>query len=131
VAGIEGNYFAPVVVTNLPRRHALIREELFAPFLTITRVATFEEAIAEANDVGYGLSAGIFSSDDEELATFIDDIEAGVIYLNRAAGATTGACPGVHLSVAGSEVGSSARAGSDSGTGRIHARAEPHHRSGG
>jgi 1-pyrroline-5-carboxylate dehydrogenase len=111
VAGLEGNYFAPVVVTDLPRGHALTRGELFAPFLTITRVATFEEAIAEANDVGYGLSAGIYSSDDRELATFIDDIEAGVIYLNRAAGATTGAWPGVQSFCGWKRSGSSGKGG--------------------
>jgi 1-pyrroline-5-carboxylate dehydrogenase len=111
VAGLEGNYFAPVVVADLPRGHALTRDELFAPFLTITRVATFEDAIAEANDVGYGLSAGIYSSDDSELATFIDDIEAGVIYLNRAAGATTGAWPGVQSFCGWKRSGSSGKGG--------------------
>jgi 1-pyrroline-5-carboxylate dehydrogenase len=111
VAGLEGNFFSPVVVTDLPRGHALTRDELFAPFLTITRVATFEEAIAEANDVGYGLSAGIYSSDDRELATFIEDIEAGVIYLNRAAGATTGAWPGVQSFCGWKRSGSSGKGG--------------------
>jgi len=111
VAGIEGNYFSPVVVTDLPRGHALTREELFAPFLTITRVATFEEAIAEANDVGYGLSAGIYSSDDRELATFLEDIEAGVIYLNRPAGATTGAWPGNQSFCGWKRSGSSGKGG--------------------
>jgi 1-pyrroline-5-carboxylate dehydrogenase len=111
VAGLEGNYFSPVVVTDLPPGHALTREELFAPFLTITRVATFEEAIAEANDVGYGLSAGIYSSDDRELAAFIEDIEAGVIYLNRAAGATTGAWPGKQSFCGWKRSGSSGKGG--------------------
>ena len=89
----------------------MTRDELFAPFLTITRVASFEEAIAEANDVGYGLSAGIYSSDDSELATFIDEIEAGVIYLNRAAGATTGAWPGVQSFCGWKRSGSSGKGG--------------------
>lgn len=89
-----GNFFAPIVA-ELPRGHALTRDELFAPFLTITRVDGFDEAVAEANAVDYGLSAGVFSRDDGEIEQFFDEIEAGVTYSNRAAGATTGAWPGV------------------------------------
>ena len=43
----------------------------------------------------YGLSAGIYTSDENELATFLEHVEAGVVYANRASGATTGAWPGV------------------------------------
>lgn len=93
--GRDGNFYAPIVVADLPRGHALTREELFAPFLTITRVAGFDAALAEANAVDYGLSAGVFSQDDDEVEQFYDEIEAGVLYSNRADGATTGAWPGV------------------------------------
>jgi 1-pyrroline-5-carboxylate dehydrogenase len=91
----DGNWFAPVVVAGLPIGHALTREELFGPFLTITEVDTFDDALAEANDVPYGLTAGVFSRDEAEIDQFVEQIEAGVIYVNRAAGATTGAWPGV------------------------------------
>src|SRR5207247_2582318 len=50
---------------------------------------------AEANAAPYGLTAGVFSRDDEELDRFLDEIEAGVVYVNRRAGATTGAWPGI------------------------------------
>ena len=43
----------------------------------------------------YGLTAGVFSRDDDELDRFLDEIEAGVVYVNRRAGATTGAWPGI------------------------------------
>ena len=108
---LKGNYFAPVVVVDLPRGHALTRHELFAPFLTITRVATFDDAIAEANDVEYGLSAGLFSADQQEIERFVDDIEAGVIYVNRAAGATTGAWPGVQSFCGWKRSGSAGKGG--------------------
>ena len=55
----DGNWFAPIVVSELPAGHALTREELFGPFLTITKVDTFSDALAEANDVSYGLTAGV------------------------------------------------------------------------
>jgi 1-pyrroline-5-carboxylate dehydrogenase len=95
IEGMNGNFFAPIVVADLPRGHALTREELFAPFLTVTRVANFDEALAEANAVDYGLSAGVFSGEETEIEQFYDEIEAGVLYSNRADGATTGAWPGI------------------------------------
>ncbi|NWN89686.1 MAG: aldehyde dehydrogenase family protein [Micrococcaceae bacterium] len=91
----DGNFYDPIVVTDLPRGHSLTRTELFAPFLTITLVESFEEALAEANAVDYGLSAGVYSRDQDELDLFYDTIEAGVVYSNRPQGATTGAWPGV------------------------------------
>ena len=47
-----------------------------------------------ANDACYGLTAGFYSRDAEERRWFFDNIQAGVTYVNRAAGATTGAWPG-------------------------------------
>jgi 1-pyrroline-5-carboxylate dehydrogenase len=111
LAGRPGNFFAPIVVADLPLGHPLTREELFAPFLTITRVATFADAMDEANAVSYGLSAGVFSADEDELATFVDEIQAGVIYVNRAAGATTGAWPGVQSFCGWKLSGSSGKGG--------------------
>jgi 1-pyrroline-5-carboxylate dehydrogenase len=110
VEDLKGNFFAPVVA-ELPRHHALTRTELFAPFLSVIRVATFDDAMAEANDVQYGLSAGLFSSDQQEIDAFIDDIEAGVIYVNRAAGATTGAWPGVQSFCGWKRSGSAGKGG--------------------
>ncbi|HXA55702.1 MAG TPA: aldehyde dehydrogenase family protein [Solirubrobacteraceae bacterium] len=89
----EGWYVEPTVVAGLPLGHPLTREELFLPFLTVTRVATPEEAIAEANAADYGLTAGIFSDDPDEVERFLDELQAGVLYVNRRAGATTGAWP--------------------------------------
>jgi 1-pyrroline-5-carboxylate dehydrogenase len=89
----EGWFVEPTVVRDLPSGHPLTRRELFLPFLTVTPVATLEQAIAEANASDYGLAAGIFSEDEGEIELFLDEIEAGVLYVNRRAGATTGAWP--------------------------------------
>ena len=91
---LPGHFVAPTVVADLPRGHRLEREELFVPLVAVTRVASFDEALAEANAIDYGLTAGVFSRDDAELERFLDEIEAGVVYVNRRAGATTGAWPG-------------------------------------
>jgi 1-pyrroline-5-carboxylate dehydrogenase len=89
----EGWFAEPTIVHRLPRGHPLTRQELFLPFLTITSVANLDEAIAEANDTDYGLTAGIFSEDRHEIERFLDEAQAGVLYVNRRAGATTGAWP--------------------------------------
>ncbi len=89
----DGWFVEPTVVQGLPRGHPLTRRELFLPFLTVTRVATLELAMAEANATDYGLTAGIFSEDEQEIELFLDEAEAGVLYVNRRAGATTGAWP--------------------------------------
>lgn len=95
VQELPGNYYRPIVVNGLPQDHPLTRDELFAPILTIVTVDSFADALEEANAVDYGLSAGVFSGDPEEVEQFLEEIEAGVLYVNRAAGATTGAWPGV------------------------------------
>lgn len=92
----HGYFVEPTVVDGLPHDHALFREELFVPFVTVAKVSSFEEAMAHANRTEYGLTAGIFSQDDGEIAAFFDGIEAGVVYANREAGATTGAWPGIN-----------------------------------
>jgi 1-pyrroline-5-carboxylate dehydrogenase len=91
---LEGHFVEPTVVCDLPAGHPLTRRELFLPFLTVERADSLGSAMAEANAVEYGLSAGIFSEDETEVEEFLDGIEAGVIYVNRRAGATTGAWPG-------------------------------------
>ena len=54
-----------------------------------------DDAIEKANDTEYGLTAGFFSQDRHEIDEWLDKIQAGVVYVNRRAGATTGAWPGV------------------------------------
>jgi 1-pyrroline-5-carboxylate dehydrogenase len=51
--------------------------------------------LERSNAVVYGLTAGVYSEDPVEVERFLDGIEAGVLYVNRRAGATTGAWPGV------------------------------------
>ncbi|MDH7592986.1 MAG: aldehyde dehydrogenase family protein [Methanomicrobiales archaeon] len=90
----NGYYAEPTVVIHLPRGHRLFREELFVPFLIVDTFETIEEAVKEANDTDYGLTAGIFSRKEAELEYFFREIEFGVCYSNRRGGATTGAWPG-------------------------------------
>lgn len=93
IASLAGNYFTPTVA-ELPKGHPLLQEEIFAPFVAIRTVGSLDEGIAEGNSVNYGLAAGIYSEDEAEVAHFLDTAQAGVLYANRASGATTGAWPG-------------------------------------
>ena len=90
----RGFYVEPTVV-SVPAGHRLYRDELFAPLTAVCPVDSLDEALRLANDGVYGLTAGIFSEDRAEVARFLDGIHAGVLYVNRRAGATTGAWPGI------------------------------------
>jgi 1-pyrroline-5-carboxylate dehydrogenase len=89
-----GAYLPPTVVADLPADHDLNRRELFLPLLSLQAFDTLDEAIDDANASSLGLAAGIYARDPGELNRFWDRIEAGVLYANRASGATTGAWPG-------------------------------------
>ena len=90
----RGFYVEPTVV-GLPPSHRLFQDELFAPFVAVAAVDSLDEAIALANDNLYGLTAGVYSEVPAEVQQFLEEIHAGVLYVNRRAGATTGAWPGV------------------------------------
>ncbi|MBI4481599.1 MAG: aldehyde dehydrogenase family protein [Acidobacteria bacterium] len=91
----HGYYVQPTVVVGLPKDHRFFFEELFLPILCVAEVDSLEEALELSNRSEYGLTAGIFSEDPQEVQTFFDRMEAGVLYANRRGGATTGAWPGV------------------------------------
>src|SRR6266511_914505 len=87
-----GNYVAPTVVTGLPAEHRLLANELFVPFVAVHPVDSLDEGLKLANQTEYGLTAG-------------------VVYVNRRAGATTGAWPGVQPFGGWKGSGSSGKAG--------------------
>lgn len=89
-----GHYVEPTLV-ELSAGHPLLREELFLPFLALRDFDDLDAALAEGNAVDYGLTAGIYTRREDELDLFLARAEAGVLYANRASGATTGAWPGI------------------------------------
>ena len=106
----RGFYVEPTVV-GLPAGHRLFQDELFAPFTAVSKVDSLGEALALANDSTYGLTAGVYSEDPVEVERFLDEVEAGVLYVNRRAGATTGAWPGVQAFGGWKGSGSTGKAG--------------------
>jgi len=89
----KGYFCAPTLVADLPLDHRLWKHEMFLPITTLARVENLDQAMRQANDVDYGLTAGFYGSQDEA-QWFFENIQAGVTYANRPQGATTGAWPG-------------------------------------
>ena len=92
----HGHYVEPTIIEDLASDHRLFSEELFVPITMVAGIASLEEGLELANATEYGLTAGIFSEDEQEITTFFDRVEAGVVYANRRANATAGAWPGVN-----------------------------------
>jgi len=90
----RGNFVQPTIV-EAPMDNRVWKEELFVPFVAVAPVESIDQALTLANDTEYGLTAGFYSEDRSEIDTFLARIQAGVVYVNRRAGATTGAWPGV------------------------------------
>jgi 1-pyrroline-5-carboxylate dehydrogenase len=91
----KGNYVQPTVVTA-PLDSWIWDEELFMPFVSVAKVSSLEEGLTLSNDTEFGLTAGLFSGDEAEIEKWFAGIQAGVTYVNRAAGATTGAWPDIN-----------------------------------
>ncbi len=94
--GLNGKYVEPTIVLSDHDKNPYFKKELFLPILLIDVFDNFDEAIKKANDVEYGLTAGLYSKNRKEIKKFLDNIEAGVVYVNRRISATTGAIVGAH-----------------------------------
>jgi 1-pyrroline-5-carboxylate dehydrogenase len=90
----RGLFVKPTIV-EAPLDNRVWKEELFVPFVSVAPVDSLDQALELANDSEYGLTAGFYSEDRAEIDEFLNRIEAGVVYVNRRAGATTGAWPGM------------------------------------
>jgi len=78
-----GNFYAPTVLTNIPKNSPAYGEELFGPVASIFRVKDQDEAIRLANDVRFGLGASVWTNDEKERERFINEIEAGMVFVNK------------------------------------------------
>ncbi|MBB4367114.1 1-pyrroline-5-carboxylate dehydrogenase [Bradyrhizobium sp. CIR18] len=90
----RGYYVRPAIVTDLPERHRLFEEELFSPILAVRRFTSLDQALEYGNAAPLGLAAAFYGKDHSEIDLFLERAEAGVLAVNRATGATTGAWPG-------------------------------------
>ncbi len=78
-----GNFYPPTVLTDIPEDSPAYKEEIFGPVASMFRVGDIDEAIRLANDSPFGLSSSAWTNDEEEREQFVEEIEAGMVYINK------------------------------------------------
>jgi succinate-semialdehyde dehydrogenase/glutarate-semialdehyde dehydrogenase len=78
-----GAFYAPTVLTNIPKDSAAYREELFGPVACVFRAKDINEAIHIANDTRFGLGASAWTNDPAEREQLVNEIEAGMVFINK------------------------------------------------
>ncbi len=78
-----GSFYLPTVLTDIPKDSPAYREELFGPVASIFRVKSVDDAIRVANDSRFGLGASAWTNDKGEQERFINELEAGMVFINQ------------------------------------------------
>jgi alpha-ketoglutaric semialdehyde dehydrogenase len=78
----HGHFVEPTVFDHVRASTRIAQEEIFGPVVSVIRVKGFEEALAAANGVKFGLSSSIFTGDPAKLFRFIDHVETGIVHVN-------------------------------------------------
>jgi len=76
-------YLGPTVLVNVDHSMSVMRDESFGPVIGIMRVKSDDEAITLMNDSQYGLTASVWTSDQDAAIRIGNDIETGTVYMNR------------------------------------------------
>jgi succinate-semialdehyde dehydrogenase/glutarate-semialdehyde dehydrogenase len=79
----DGYFYAPTVLDNIPKDSPAYNEEFFGPVASIFRVKNIDEAIRIANDSRFGLGASAWTKDPKETERFVNELEAGMVFLNK------------------------------------------------
>jgi succinate-semialdehyde dehydrogenase / glutarate-semialdehyde dehydrogenase len=78
----NGNFYPPTVLADIPETAPAYAEEIFGPVASVFRVGSMEEAIELANATVFGLGSSVWTEDEDEQQRFIDEIEAGQVFIN-------------------------------------------------
>jgi succinate-semialdehyde dehydrogenase/glutarate-semialdehyde dehydrogenase len=78
-----GSFYAPTVLTDIPTGSPAYKEEFFGPVASIFRVKDIDQAIHIANDIRFGLGASAWTNDPAETERFINELDAGMVFVNK------------------------------------------------
>jgi succinate-semialdehyde dehydrogenase / glutarate-semialdehyde dehydrogenase len=78
-----GNFYAPTVLTRIPKGSPAHKEELFGPVASVFRAKDLDDAIGIANDSRFGLGASAWTNEEKERERFVNELEAGMVFINR------------------------------------------------
>jgi len=79
---LGGLFYAPTVISGVPREAAMVNEETFGPVAALARFSSEDEAIAMANDTPYGLAAYFYSRDMGRIWRMSEALEYGILGIN-------------------------------------------------
>jgi len=77
-----GWYYAPTALTDIPEDSPAYGEELFGPVASLFRARDLDHALALANATRFGLGASAWTRDAAEQRRFIDELDAGLVFIN-------------------------------------------------
>ena len=78
----KGYWFVPTVFTNVAQSYRIAQEEIFGPVLSVLTFRTPEEALEQANNTAYGLSAGVWTEKGSRILWMAERLRAGVVWAN-------------------------------------------------
>lgn len=78
----KGYFVRPTLFLNVSQSHRIVQEEIFGPVLAVQTFRTIEEVIEKANNIPYGLSAGVWTDKGSKIFNLTGKLRAGVIWAN-------------------------------------------------